>query len=152
MWQVQVILPSQALLRCVLLECCRLPWFLRGPAGHVWVNESLLKEMSPKRRLCHLWDWFCWGFFLLFICWMYTSVPAFIQTKQFGSVNSEAYEAFLSICCHLAEVWWLVTCESQQKGVQMTATKGQAVSLKAVCFHYHFLGICTRVIQPIFHT
>lgn len=37
-----------------------------------------------------------------------------------------------------AEVQWLVICESQQQVVQMTTTKGQAVSLKTVYFHYLF--------------
>lgn len=69
---------------------------------------------------------------------MYSNVPVFIQTKQFGSMNTEAYEAFLSICGHLAEVQWLVICENHQKVVQMTTTKGQAVSLKAICFHCLF--------------
>lgn len=69
---------------------------------------------------------------------MYSSVPVFIQTKQFESVNTKAYEAFLPICGPLAEVQWLVICESQQKVVQMTTTKEKAVSLKAICFHYHF--------------
>lgn len=32
----------------------------------------------------------------------------------------------------------LVICESQQEVVQMTTTRGQAVSLKAICFPYHF--------------
>lgn len=65
---------SQALLRGVLLQCFRLPWFLRGPAVHFCVNKTLLKETSPKSKLCCLWGRFCRFIFFLLICWMYSSI------------------------------------------------------------------------------
>lgn len=62
-WQVQLILPSQALLRCVLLECCRLSWFLEDQLA-IFKSMRLSEETHPPREgFVQVWDWFCWFYF-----------------------------------------------------------------------------------------
>lgn len=49
-WQVQVIIPSQALFRYVLLECCRLSWFLEEwPCLSQW--DSLKRNIPQEKAL-----------------------------------------------------------------------------------------------------